>query len=282
MEQHSCLTFAVDCGVMFKGVGVVIAGFVLFVGSVYMLLTAVFGRYMAYLVAVAFFGWMTTSPASGCSGSGQGPGRTNLGPRGPERRGSSTPPGWIRGGAWELPPTRAERIRTSTADSASRRPASRAGRRHDVPGEPGERAAQPRPARLPALQPTQFTVDDLRFVTAEDGTSSPSRSALPQADRNALNSRCTATAKCPLLADLRRLGDPADRAHPAVGSRRTISQGIPGRRHRAALVRTGLGGGTMLHLLTDVPLFDQGAVQFILLTVMIVVVAFLIWLTIPR
>ena len=51
MEQHSCLTFTVDCGVMFKGVGVVLAGFILFVGSVYMLLTAVFGRYMAYLVA---------------------------------------------------------------------------------------------------------------------------------------------------------------------------------------------------------------------------------------
>jgi len=40
----------------------------------------------------------------------------------------------------------------------------------------------------------------------------------------------------------------------------------------------------MLHLLgaLKVPLFDQGAVQFILLTVMILVVAFLIWLTIPR
>jgi hypothetical protein len=40
----------------------------------------------------------------------------------------------------------------------------------------------------------------------------------------------------------------------------------------------------MLHLLAnlEVPLFDQGAVQFILLTVMILVVAFLIWLTIPR
>ena len=40
----------------------------------------------------------------------------------------------------------------------------------------------------------------------------------------------------------------------------------------------------MLHLLgaLEVPLFDQGAIQFILLTVMILVVAFLIWLTIPR
>jgi hypothetical protein len=38
----------------------------------------------------------------------------------------------------------------------------------------------------------------------------------------------------------------------------------------------------VLHLVADVPLFDQGAVQFILLTVMILAVAFLIWLTIPR
>ena len=43
METHSCLSFAVDCGVMFKGIGVVLAGFILFVGSVYMLLAAVFG-----------------------------------------------------------------------------------------------------------------------------------------------------------------------------------------------------------------------------------------------
>jgi hypothetical protein len=38
----------------------------------------------------------------------------------------------------------------------------------------------------------------------------------------------------------------------------------------------------MLHLVAEVPLFDQGSVQFILLTVMILVVAFLVWLTIPR
>ena len=91
MEQHSCLTFTVDCGVMFKGVGVVLAGFILFVGSVYMLLTAVFGRYMAYLVvAVAFFGWMTIQSGIWLFGFwSQGPEtKTNLGPRGPE-------PAWI-------------------------------------------------------------------------------------------------------------------------------------------------------------------------------------------
>ena len=31
-----------------------------------------------------------------------------------------------------------------------------------------------------------------------------------------------------------------------------------------------------------VPLLDQGSVQFILMTVMLVIVAVLIWLTIPR
>jgi hypothetical protein len=39
----------------------------------------------------------------------------------------------------------------------------------------------------------------------------------------------------------------------------------------------------MLHLIAEgVPLLDQGSVQFILLTVMLLVVAFLIWITIPR
>jgi hypothetical protein len=40
----------------------------------------------------------------------------------------------------------------------------------------------------------------------------------------------------------------------------------------------------MLHLLAaqEVPIFDQGAIQFILLVVMILIVSFLIWLTIPR
>ena len=32
----------------------------------------------------------------------------------------------------------------------------------------------------------------------------------------------------------------------------------------------------------EVPLFDQGAVQFILLTLMLLVVAVVIWITIPR
>jgi hypothetical protein len=39
----------------------------------------------------------------------------------------------------------------------------------------------------------------------------------------------------------------------------------------------------LLHLLAqEVPLLDQGSVQFILLVVMILIVSFLVWLTIPR
>ncbi len=39
----------------------------------------------------------------------------------------------------------------------------------------------------------------------------------------------------------------------------------------------------LLHLLAEgVPLLDQGSVQFILMTVTILIVSFLIWITIPR
>jgi len=39
----------------------------------------------------------------------------------------------------------------------------------------------------------------------------------------------------------------------------------------------------MLQMIAEgVPLLDQGSVQFILLTVMLLVVGFLIWITIPR
>jgi hypothetical protein len=87
MEQHSCLSFAIDCDVLWKGLGVTIAGFILFVGSVYLLLAAIFGRWMGYLVlAVAFFGWMTIQSGLWLFGFwSQGPDtKTNLGPRGPD------------------------------------------------------------------------------------------------------------------------------------------------------------------------------------------------------
>jgi hypothetical protein len=72
-----------------KGTAVIVAAMVLFVGSVYLLLSAIFGLRMAYLVlAVAFFGWMIIlsmiwtfgqPPILGVTGT-----KTNLGPRGTE------------------------------------------------------------------------------------------------------------------------------------------------------------------------------------------------------
>ena len=82
---HSCLGFAVDCGNLWKGAGVTLMAFVLFVGSIYLLLTAIFGRYMAYLVTVvAFSGWMIIQSSLWLFGFfSQGPVTpTNLGPKG--------------------------------------------------------------------------------------------------------------------------------------------------------------------------------------------------------
>ena len=71
----------------FVGYLTVIMGFILFVGSVYLLLAAVFGPRMGYLVmAVALFGWMIILSALWAFGFwSQGLDTpTNLGPRGTE------------------------------------------------------------------------------------------------------------------------------------------------------------------------------------------------------
>ena len=72
-----------------KGMAVVVASFILFVGSVYLLLSAIFGLRMGYLVlAVSFFGWMIILSALWTFGQPKVLGVTgllpNLGPRGTE------------------------------------------------------------------------------------------------------------------------------------------------------------------------------------------------------
>jgi hypothetical protein len=66
-----------------KGVAVITASVILFVGSVYVLLGAFFGLRMGYLVlAVSFFGWMIIFSALWVFGAPGTP--RNLGPRGTE------------------------------------------------------------------------------------------------------------------------------------------------------------------------------------------------------
>jgi hypothetical protein len=89
--METCLGFNIDCGILAKGVGVVLMSFTLFVGSVYLLLTAVLGRWMGYLVLmVSFSGWMIMLSALWAFGFfSQGPDTpVNLGPRGAE-------PAWV-------------------------------------------------------------------------------------------------------------------------------------------------------------------------------------------
>jgi hypothetical protein len=89
--METCLGFHIDCGILARGVGVVLMGFTLFVGSVYLLLTAVLGRWMGYLVLmVSFSGWLIMLSSLWAFGFySQGPDTpVNLGPRGAE-------PAWI-------------------------------------------------------------------------------------------------------------------------------------------------------------------------------------------
>jgi hypothetical protein len=91
VEQASCLGFAVECDTLWKGLGVTVMGFTLFIFSVYLMLTAIFGRWLGFLVLiVSFAGWMILQSALWLFGFwSQGlETPTNLGPRGSE-------PAWV-------------------------------------------------------------------------------------------------------------------------------------------------------------------------------------------
>ncbi len=96
-EVHTCLGFHIECGTLFKGAGVTVMAIILFVGSVYLMLSLVFGKWMGYLVlAVCFSGWVILQSALWYFGFwAQGPGTpTNQGPRGQEPPGSCSRPAW--------------------------------------------------------------------------------------------------------------------------------------------------------------------------------------------
>jgi hypothetical protein len=175
VAANSCLGFAVDCGVMWKGIGVVVMGLIIFVGSIYLVLTFVLGRWMGYLVLmVAFSGWMIIQSTLWLTGFwiSQGPTTPkNQGPRGSE-------PAWVAleastgttsdayatfssypGQPW-TEPTAAQDADIQSASSAvttflAEQSNAELGLSLDDPT---------------AIQGTQFAVDSIRFATNDDGT----------------------------------------------------------------------------------------------------------------
>ena len=88
---ETCLGFHVPCELLWKGGLVTLLSFLIFVGSVHVMLSAVFGRRMGFLVLlIAFSGWMIVLSSLWFFGFySQGLGtKTNLGPRGSE-------PAWV-------------------------------------------------------------------------------------------------------------------------------------------------------------------------------------------
>jgi hypothetical protein len=176
METVSCLSFAIECGTLFKGAGAVAMAFILFIGSIYLLLSAVFGRWMGYLVlAIAFSGWMILLSAVWLFGfKSQGPETpVNLGPRGAE-------PAWVvlsageaahaedhvafdayPEGPWFAPNEENEELASSTLSAS--------GAATSFLAEEANVELGVDPESPTAISGTQFTVDDVRFATADDG-----------------------------------------------------------------------------------------------------------------
>jgi hypothetical protein len=175
MEQNSCLGFAIDCGTLWKGAGVAFAGILLFIGSVYVLLAAIFGRWMGYvMLMVAFSGWMIIQSSLWLFGFwSQGVETpTNLGPRGAE-------PAWqvltaaldaesdrfsqfgsYPGPPWQSPDIDSE---TQAADIQSVTSVATSFLATATNEELGRD-----PFGAEAVTSTQFTVDSISFATAED------------------------------------------------------------------------------------------------------------------
>ncbi len=176
-ETKSCVGFAIDCGTLFKGAGVTVGGLILFVASVYVLLAAIFGRYMGYLVlAITFAGWMVLQSSMWLFGFwAQGPDTpTNLGPRGAD-------PAWrvIAAGAtagadrydvyglypdapWVSPQPSDPAF---SADLQSAQGAATTFLATEANHELGLAHDD-----LAAITSAQFTIDATSFATSEDGT----------------------------------------------------------------------------------------------------------------
>jgi len=177
MLAQSCLGFEMGCETMLKGGLAVIMAFVLFVGSVLIVLAAVFGRRMGYLVlAVSFFGWMIILSSLWTFGFfSQGLDTpVNLGPRGAE-------PAWVVEAAGTDPEPVYEAFAsypggdgwrepgTNDADTSSVQSVTAAAQgflADEANVDLGKSEHEPG-----ALTTTDFTVQNVEFYATDDGVS---------------------------------------------------------------------------------------------------------------
>jgi len=175
IASGSCIGIDIACDTMLKGGLTVMMGFVLFIGSVLLLVSAVFGRRMGYLVvAVAFFSWMIILSSLWALGLfSQGPGtKANLGPRGKE-------PAWVTlaagisptyseypefkgypdGEAWREPGTNPQDAASVQSVQSSLQAFLAESANQKAGLEPLERGA---------FQTTDFTVQNIRFAAHGD------------------------------------------------------------------------------------------------------------------
>ena len=163
-----------------KGVIAVIAALILFVGSVYVILTAIFGPRMAYLVlAVSFFGWMilySTIWVFQPTIFGVQNVKLNQGPRGTEPHwqvfAASTGPLPSRfpetskypGQPWE-PPTYKTKSATQNAKPAIQNYlAAQAEQQFETQGKKVCDPAEPLETNCVTVDPTTFAVEDFMFA----------------------------------------------------------------------------------------------------------------------
>ena len=170
--MRTCIGFHVDCGTLLKGAGVTIMSLILFVASVYILLAAVFGRWMGYLVmSVAFYGWMILLASMWYFGFwAQGlDTKTNLGPRGLE-------PAWVPlDGGLEVADERYETFASYPDEpwqppAASQEPSvlSVSSVVTTFLAEQANEELGRQETDADAVLETQFTVDDIRFAAQDE------------------------------------------------------------------------------------------------------------------
>jgi hypothetical protein len=169
----TCVGFHIDCQTLLEGGIGVAMGFVLFIGSVLLLLSAVFGRRMGYLIlATCFFAWMIVLSSLWTFGFySQGPSTpVDLGPRGAE-------PAWVveaagqnvtnlsfpqyksypDGQPWQgpKPPASVQSVTGAIQSYLAEQANAKAGIGEFEPG---------------AFQTTDFTVQNIAFATSDDSS----------------------------------------------------------------------------------------------------------------